>query len=125
MNKVKEAWHWLCRVVPLVEPATFERWSAHGICSDGTEFTYICPFYVRVSGITCDAPSWIADFIRKDGYYRVGEQMFYIPNVISVEWRRLEQITNTIPYEQWNMKINYSPAEMFAEIQAAKKLLKS
>lgn len=123
MNKLKKVWAWFCETMPLVEPHTFERWVAVGTCTDGSTFTYVPPYYVRASGLTCDAPDWIAGNVKKDGFYRVGEVMYYLQNVIAVEWRRVEQLVTVIPYEQYNFKINYSPAALHEAASKAQKIL--
>ena len=123
MEKLKRVWGWFCEKAPLVEPAVFERWEAHGVCSDGTTFEYRPQFYVRASALTCDAPRYIATDAKKNGYYRVGDTMYYMENIVSLEWRRVAQVCNVIPYEQYNFKICYSSTEMYTTIQAAKKIL--
>lgn len=124
MNKLQRAWKWFCYHGPLVEPAVFEKWAAEGICSNGETFQYRPERYYRANGITCDVPDYLAMGAKQDGYYRVGDVMYPLENIVSLKWRRVEQICTTIPYEQYNFKIGYSPAEMFAEVQAARKILK-
>lgn len=122
MEKLKRAWAWVCEHAPLVEPAIFEKWEAVGVCSDGSTFTYRPQYYVRVSALVCGAPEYLAIDAKKDGYYRAGNTMYYLENIVRLEWRRVEQICNVIPYKSYNFKIIYSADEMSATIQAAKEI---
>lgn len=124
MNKLLKAWRWFCYHGPVVEPAVFEKWTAEGICSDGRTFQFRHGGYYLASGLTCDVPEYIAIHAKKDGYYRVDDVMYPLENIVSLKWRRMEQICATIPYEQYNFKVHYSADEMYASIQAARKLLK-
>lgn len=123
MNRLQRLWRWFCYHGPLVEPTVFESWAAEGVCSDGRTFHFRHDGYYRATGLVCDVPEYIAAQAKKEGYYRVGDTMYPLENIVSLKWWRVEQLCTTIPYEQYNFKIYYTAAEVRANAEAAKKIL--
>lgn len=99
-----------------------EKWGATFRTVDGEEQSFKPPFYIDPNTLRCSIPEWIMIDIKSQGYILVGNTVYTLSNIVSMEWHCVE---TWLSLRRWKSKVYDIPAIYYfpKNIEECKKIL--